>query len=69
MAEITDNTQDWLPCKHAHNHIQLTTSIVPPNSAALLSPTGVRVKALHGGGGGLSSDSWCAPLSCSIGAG
>ena len=25
--------------------------ILPPKSAALLSPTGVRVKELHGGGG------------------
>ena len=25
--------------------------MLPPNSAALLSPTGVRVNRLHGGGG------------------
>ena len=25
--------------------------VLPPNSAALLSPTGVRVKSSHGGGG------------------
>ena len=25
--------------------------MTPPNSAALLSPTGVSVKSLHGGGG------------------
>ena len=35
------------------NRSSLTTPgpVLPPNSAALLSPTGVRVKSLHGGRG------------------
>ena len=35
------------------NNEQVTgpSALVPPNSAALLSPTGVRVNESHGGGG------------------
>ena len=48
---LTTLTTVCLLSSTTNTSLRALDPLIPPNSAALLSPTCVRVKVLHGGGG------------------